>query len=131
MAVMKETKVQTDIRLAASRVGVVLWRNNVGACTDETGRLIRYGLCNDSKQLADVMKSSDLVGIRPLTIRPEHVGQTIGVFVAIECKEPNWKRIPSDKRAEAQERWQGVVRQFGGIAGFAKSVDEFLEIIRC
>lgn len=46
-----EDAAQQAIRVEASKKGMRLWRNNVGACQDHTGRFIRYGLANDSKKL--------------------------------------------------------------------------------
>ena len=46
-----EQAVQTRIRLEASRKGARIWRNNVGACVDNKGNFIRYGIANDSKQI--------------------------------------------------------------------------------
>jgi hypothetical protein len=44
-----ESVVQQRIRTEIARLNIDLWRNNSGACEDKTGRVIRYGLCNDSK----------------------------------------------------------------------------------
>ena len=126
---MKESSVQQRIRLIAARMNIELWRNNIGACTDETGRVIRYGLGNDSAALNEQIKSSDLIGLMPVLITPEMVGTIIGRFVAVECKESNWKMLPSDKCAKAQERWHEIVRKSGGIAGFAISEFDFVELI--
>lgn len=125
-----EELVQQQIRLAASSAGFDMWRNNVGACQDATGRVIRYGLMNDSKQLNERFKSSDLIGIRPMLVTPEWVGHTVGVFAAIECKESGWKLRPGDKRGQAQQRFIDLVTQAGGFAGFARSVDEAKDILR-
>ncbi len=106
-----EASVQQSIRLLAGRLGVPLWRNNVGAAMTREGRPIRYGLANDSPAVNKQFKSADLVGILPLTILPEHVGKTIGVFISIECKRSKGGRID-----DAQERWADLVRQYGGCA---------------
>jgi len=86
-----EAAVVNNVMLEASRVGARLWRNNVGACKDERGRLIRYGLCNTSKQMNDQIKSPDLIGIKPVLITHGMVGSTIGQFLARECKSGDWK----------------------------------------
>ena len=78
-----EAVIQSQVRLAAAQRGITLWRNQSGACYDETGRLIRYGLANDSAQLNRRMKSSDLIGITPILVEPYHVGRALGVFTAI------------------------------------------------
>lgn len=68
-----EGGVSKRVRLEESRQGNVLWRNNVGACEDAHGNFIRYGLANESKQMNERVKSSDLIGIRRVTITPEMV----------------------------------------------------------
>lgn len=113
-----ESAVQNRIRLEASRKGLRIWRNNVGAMMDDNGNFIRYGLCNDSKQMNTLIKSSDLVGIRPVTITQNHVGQVIGQFVAREVKAANWSYSGS-KREEAQLRFLELVIALGGDAQFA------------
>ncbi len=118
-----EAAVQADIRIAAARLGISLWRNNSGALEDETGRLVRFGLGNDSGRISDVFKSSDLIGIWPQIVTEPMVGQIIGRFFAVEVKAPGWKK-PSDKREVAQSNFLGHVRGLGGHALFAQSVQD-------
>jgi hypothetical protein len=113
-----EAWAQSRIRLEAAQRGEVLWRNNVGALKDASGRWVRYGLANDSKQMNDVLKSSDLVGIAPLLITPAHVGHTVGQFAAVECKEPGWQ-FTGDAHETAQLAFIKLVISKGGRAGFA------------
>lgn len=115
-----EAAIQNRIRLEASRKGLRIWRNNVGACMDENGNFIRYGLANDSKKMNDLIKSSDLVGIRPLRIEQYHVGQIIGQFVAREVKAGNWSYTGS-AREEAQLKFLELVASLGGDAAFANN----------
>ncbi len=97
----------------------VNWRNNSGACTDETGRLIRYGLGNDSAQLNAEIKSSDLIGITPVQAYVEGIGWTVlGVFTALEIKPSGWSLRPGDKRGLAQAKFHDIVKANGGFAGF-------------
>lgn len=113
-----EAAVQSRIRMEAARKGAYLWRNNVGACVDEHGNHIRYGLANDSQKLNRVFKSSDLIGIRPVTILPQHVGQQIGQFVAREIKAEDWSYSATD-RERAQRAFIDLVVGLGGDAQFA------------
>lgn len=127
---MKESATASHIRLDAARNGVDLWRNNVGACQDQHGRVIRYGLCNDSKVICDRVKSSDFIGITPMMITPDMVGCTVGVFTAIETKATGWTLRPSDKRGLAQKAFHDIVIKSGGFAGFASTIEHFRKIIR-
>lgn len=117
-----EAAVSNNVRLEAGRAGVRLWRNNVGATWTEDGSFIRYGLANDSEQLNRVLKSSDLIGIRPVLITQAHVGHTIGQFVAREVKRDGWKHRPNDKRESAQAAFLTLVASLGGDACFASGV---------
>lgn len=125
-----EAAVQQHIRTQIALTGVELWRQNVGACTDANGRVIRYGILNDSKHLNQRFKSSDLVGIRPILVTADMVGQVVGVFAAIECKASNWTYRPNDEHTQAQQRFIDLVRAAGGFAGFARSVEEARAILR-
>lgn len=127
---MNETALQQHIRLHASNAGVEIWRNNSGVLRDETGRPVRYGLANDSPQLNKQIKSSDLIGVTPVVITQQHVGQLIGVFTAIECKHEGWTMRPSDDRALAQMRFHVIVCAAGGYAGFATRPEDFYRITR-
>jgi hypothetical protein len=112
------------IRIHAGQRGIPLWRNNNGAAYDQTGRLIRFGLGHESAALQARWKSSDLIGILPVTIEPAHVGCTLGVFLAVETKAPGWYLTPGDKRGQAQAAFLQSVRGFGGAAGFASGVQD-------
>lgn len=118
-----EAAVQADIRIAAARQGVSLWRNNSGALKDDTGRLVRFGLGNDSARISEQFKSADLCGIWPQLVTAPMVGQIIGRFVAVECKEPGWKK-PKNEREVAQANFLGHVKALGGIGLFAQSVKD-------
>lgn len=120
-----EAMTQAELRVTAPKHTHALWRNNKGAMQDQTGRLVRYGLGHDSKRLDEVWKSSDLVGITRVPIMPHHIGQTFGVFTAVEVKEPGWKG-PKDKHEQAQASFLATVAGMGGLAMFATSVNEYI-----
>ena len=115
---MSESSASDLIRLEASRLGIRLWRNNVGAGKLQDGSFIRWGLCNDSAALNREIKSADLIGIRPLLITPAHVGQVIGQFISREVKHPLWKWHGTDREV-AQLAWVDLVNSLGGDACFA------------
>lgn len=138
-----ETVVQQRARLLMAQLGAQCWRNNSGACIDETGRLIRYGLGNDSAQLNAKIKSSDLIGATPVQAYVQGIGWTVlGVFTALECKPSGWRMptpIPGRKfedqpeatqRALAQAKFHEIVRGVGGFAGFVTDPADIYGIIR-
>jgi hypothetical protein len=134
---LSEAAVQQNVRLKASRQGARLFRNNNGGFYDghprcqcphclrqPKGRFIRYGLANESKRVNQSLKSSDLIGITPVVITADMVGQTLGVFTAIECKKEGWVegRASGDQAAKekAQRNFIDLVNSMGGIARFTE-----------
>ena len=129
LAGVSETAVQQNIRVEASKRGLRLWRNNVGACIDENDRHIRYGLANDSKKMNKVIKSSDLIGITPHLVMQGDVGHVHGIFTSIEVKKAGWQfgRAKIGEQADrerAQHAWLKLVTSMGGFAKFATGVDD-------
>lgn len=120
---MAESSVQAQQRLLASQWGWRLWRNNVGVLVDINGRPVRFGLANESKQMNQQYKSGDLIGIAPRLILPEHVGHTIGQFVSVESKHPDWRPTPGDERYQAQCRWRNLILSLGGYATITNRSD--------
>lgn len=118
-----ETAVQAAVRLEYARRGYRLWRNNSGALLDKRGIPVRFGLGNDSSTLNAAIKSSDLIGWRPLVITPAMVGGTVAQFVSLECKTPGWRLTPGDQRGQAQKRWLDLVLADGGEAQFIMGVE--------
>ncbi|MEX0587954.1 MAG: VRR-NUC domain-containing protein [Cyanobium sp.] len=112
---MSEQELQQRIRLELGHGEVRLWRNNVGALRDERGRLVSYGLCRGS---------SDLIGLRQLSIGPEHLGHTLAVFCAIEVKTKRGRPTAE------QQQFLAVVQELGGLAGVARSLPEAGAILR-
>ena len=103
-----ESENQQKARLLLAERGELIWRNNVGAtpaiktvqcpwCHRShvvRQRPVRYGLCNDSARLNATFKSADLLGITPVLITQEHVGQTLGLFRSVEVKRSGWRFKP-------------------------------------
>lgn len=109
-----ESEVQAEIRKhVGSLPDVRVWRNNVGKLPNESGRMVQFGLCDGS---------SDLVCI---------VGP-FGRWLVIECKEEAWVPARSGKRFEKEEnqrKFIAIVRRFGGVGGFARSVAEAMALV--
>lgn len=89
----------------ASKIGMTLWRNNIGLAVYPDGSTVKYGLCQGS---------SDLVGLYPVTITPEMVGQRVAVFVGLEIK------TQAGVMTSKQSEWLSFVRTHGGIAGVVR-----------
>lgn len=66
---------------------------------------------------------SDLIGYRKVTVTPEMVGMEVPVFAAIEVKTPR------GRATKHQEAFIEHIRNAGGIAGIARSVDEAQSIL--
>lgn len=115
---MSESRAQGRIVLEAGNLGFWLSRNNVGALRDSRGRVVRYGLANETAALNRRIKSGDLIGIRQVLIEPHHVGLTLGQFASVEVKEPGWA-YSGRGREPAQLAWIEHVRKLGGFACFA------------
>lgn len=115
-----EAAIQNLVRLEASQKGCRLWRNNVGATYTPEGSFIRYGLANESSSVNRLIKSADLIGIKPVTVKQEHVGMIIGQFMSREIKASNWRYTGTDREI-AQLKWAELILSLGGDACFANS----------
>lgn len=118
-----------------SGIGIVNWRNNTG--TGWVGKATRIQKnCRVDLQPGDVVirdarplrsglckGSSDVIGITPVYITDKHIGQTLGVFTAVEVKNKN------GKPTKEQLNFLQVVEKHGGFAGIAKSNDDISDII--
>lgn len=121
-----EAAVSNAVRIAASKRGMRLWRNNRGGYKDAYGNFIRYGLCNDTEKLDKVIKSHDLIGIDPVLITAAHVGQVLGQFISIEVKKEDW-HYTGTPREEAQQAWSELIISLGGRARFVNRVEQLDE----
>ena len=133
---MSEQEIQQRILLACSKGPSRLWRTNVALAwtgqaqqIKQRGRLLldpgdvvirnarplHSGLCRGS---------ADLIGLRSITIGPEHLGQRLAVFAAVEVKSATGRPTPE------QLAFIDVVQQMGGFAGVARSVVEAAALMR-
>ena len=101
-----ESNILRRCLLAASKKGWRLFRNNVGF---DPIRKIHYGLQKGS---------SDLIGLRPVTITEDMVGQTIAQFVAVECK------TAKGQTSKEQDVFLDFINRAGGHAIVARSEDD-------
>ncbi len=127
---MNENSVASIVRLTGAYRDIPLWRNNVGVLMNQDGRPVRYGLANDSKRLNKEIKSSDLIGITPVLITPDMIGQILGIFTAVETKHSEWVFSENDHHSVAQKKFHDIVVRYGGYAGFATNEKDFLRIIK-
>ena len=114
---MKESNVQRLVQLAASQHGTTTWRNNTGAYRTDDGQFVRYGIPLTGG-------GSDLLGITPVTITEDMVGQTVGVFTAIEIK------TKTGKARQNQLEFIAFILSKGGKAGIARSAEDAIKIIQ-
>lgn len=113
---MSETPIMKDIMLEASKLGARLFRNNCGVLKNERGHYIHFGLGTGT---------SDLIGLVPVVVTQSMVGKTVGVFLAVEAKDP--KGHTEKARLKMQKDFLTAINFLGGIGFIANSVDEFLE----
>lgn len=128
-----EAGLMRRVMLEASRLGMRLFRNNVG-----TGLVVRAktsqqreAIISACQSLATRMGGSaarinfglaegsgDCIGWKPRVIRPEDVGKTIAQFASAEIK------FGRGKSSEQQRQWASVVNAAGGVAVEIRDVDQ-------
>lgn len=101
---MREGKILREIRLALTKEGARVFRNNTGLFKTKDGRTIRTGLC---------VGSSDLIG-----------WTKDGRFLAVEVKRPGGR-----KRIE-QIFFIDKVVQSGGVAFFSTSPEDTVKNLK-
>jgi hypothetical protein len=138
-----EQQASLDVRIRAGDWGCALFRNNSGALYDQNGRLVRFGLGNESTRTNKLFKSGDFVGWVPVEITPEMVGKTVAVFANIEAKPAgfnvNRESFPAKSRERAQLAFMTpLLSKLIGLAGFATCaadvdalINKMLERLKC
>ena len=144
---MKESNIQNRIHEAAAQVpGLRLFRNNVaqgwvGKQVSTTGKIVLLkdrttGAVRTLREKSVLLReprilhaglqkgSADLIGWFPVTIGPEHVGQTLAVFVSAEVKTATG-RIRKDQR-----NWMERVNAAGGLGLLVRSGEELIKKVK-
>lgn len=138
---MLEQTIQNRARLALSQEQLgVYWRANVGQAwasnevykisgpahaqsfTLFTGDMVLRGARPFDTGLPKGF--SDLFGITPVTITPEMVGKSLGVFTGLEAKGPN------GRLSKHQEFFLEAVQRNGGIAGLFRSPEQAVALVK-
>lgn len=126
-----EKRIEQDIVLALAKQGTIMFKNNVGTAyrgkllltngkrTLTNPAIIRYGL-------GGIKGGSDQIGITPVVITSDMIGETIGVFTAIEVKKDKNGKYKATKE---QSAFIAMVKANGGIAGVCDSVEDSIELI--
>ncbi len=104
-----------------------LFRNNIGKAWVAGGKAVRTDggvfLPNGRQyQFGLPPGSSDLIGIRATEVTADMVGETVGLFLAVEVKSRTG-RLRKEQKAFLQ-----TVDRFGGIAGVVRSEGEALTL---
>lgn len=132
---MLEQPIMQRILLACSQGATRLFRFNVGVgwvgSAPKVCRKSEMVMCypgdvvlrNARPFHAGVEGMSDLMGWHSVFITPAHVGQTMAVFTAVECKTETGRLRP------AQRVFIDNVIEAGGIAGVARSAEQAKELI--
>lgn len=107
---MNETTLVRLLMLSASKLGLRLFRNNVGALQDKKGSWIKYGVCNPG--------GSDLIGWSEVQVTPQMVGKTVCIFTAVEAKSE------TGRLSQHQKAFLDAVKAAGGVAIIARSVED-------
>lgn len=133
---MNEGNLMKSIMLSLGKIpGVRIFRNNVGKCWTgksivinarrqiwvnpgdvviQDGRFFHAGLC---------VGSSDLIGLKSVTITPEMIGQKVAIFTTIEVK------TETGRTSKEQIAFTNMVNNLGGIGMIVNSEGEAMEFL--
>lgn len=110
---MNESDILRAIQTKVSGPDIRLFRMQCGRFQLIDGRFINVG----------VPGMSDLIGCSSVIVTPSMIGQRVAVFTAIEIKSLTGKPTAD------QLRFIETVKELGGNAGLAHSVEEARDII--
>ena len=109
---MKEKTIERKIILDSAKLGMILFKNEVGMAYTKNGFPIHFGLCKGS---------SDLIGWRTVKITQEMVGKDIAQFCAVEVKKD---KNGSYRATDEQKRFIEAVNKAGGFGVVADCIDD-------
>jgi hypothetical protein len=127
--ILTEGEIQAAIRIDLGRDPTVrITRNSRGSAWHGTVRSkTQHTIILDHPRYVDfgllIPGSSDLIGMRQVLITPDMVGTTVAIFTAIEVKRPG------AATAAEQTIFISSVKEFGGIAGIARSAEDARAIV--
>jgi len=113
---MKEAPV--DIISALSRGDVRLFRQQSGTFR---------ALYNEQHITVGVPGMSDTTGMVSRIVTPEMIGQRVAIYTAIEVKSATGKT--ARERRKLQDSFLAMVTGLGGIAGYARNIEEARALI--
>ena len=139
---LHENNIQNNIRLDCSKYTNRIFRNSVGTgyaphCVHaalnkindkETRKRVEAELNKGLITYGFGVGSSDLIGIQAIKITPDMINSIVGVFTAIEVKDPDHKTKPV--LLKKQNNFIKLIKSLGGRGGFATSSDEAESILR-
>jgi VRR-NUC domain. len=99
---MKEKTVERNLILEASKIGMTLFKNEVGFAITQNGFPVHYGLCKGS---------SDLIGWRSVEITEDMIGKRIAQFCAVEVKKDKHGKY---RATSEQQNFINAVKKAGG-----------------
>ena len=114
---MTEKELQSHLQRHLNRRGMRLFRNNVGMMQVSQERIIKYGVGGAG--------AADLIGLRPIVVTEDDVGQTIGQFVALEVKGEG------GRESLLQRNFISIIEELGGYARLVNpaNADQVIEEI--
>lgn len=136
----EESNISQRCRMAASKAGARVFRNNRGlfltldALAIIKDAAVQFGV----KGVLDVLKSgrlrkvraglgvagsSDLIGWHTVVITPDMVGKKVAIFLAPEVKQPG------EDPTKDQVRFIDNVNAAGGIAGVVRSEQDMQKLL--
>ncbi len=108
----KESVIEAHIKQYLALRNIFFWKVKTTGTYDPAKRIFRATGANYMKGV------SDILGVLPIKITPDMVGETVGIMLAIEVKSKTGKLRPE------QVIFQQRVRTCGGVAFVARGVED-------